>query len=343
MVVDQVLVTGISGFIAKRVALDLLNVGYAVRGTVRKLAGAEHVLATLAAAGADTSRLSFVEADLLSDDGWSDSVKDCRYVQHIASPFPMQVPKDREALVPAARGGALRVLEAALKAGVERIVLTSSTVSMMYRANRPAEFTFSEDDWSDPEWSAASAYIVSKVRAEKAAWEFMKAQGAEKKLAVVNPGFVLGPSLDKDIGTSIQVLEFFLKRVYPAIPQTAFPTVDIRDLAQLHVAAMELPAAGGRRLLGSADTLSMPQMAEILRSGLGHAGRRVPKIVLPNFVIRLMAIFDPAMKNLIADIGVRPVADAAYVTALTGVTFRPAREAVLAAGESLVKLGIVPA
>jgi nucleoside-diphosphate-sugar epimerase len=340
---DQVLVTGISGFIAKRVALDLLNAGYAVRGTVRSLASGDKVKATLASAGADTSRLSFAEADLTSDAGWANAVKGCRYVQHIASPFPLDVPKDRESLVPAAREGTLRVLDLALKAGVERIVLTSSTVAMMYRPNRPAELSFGENDWSDPEWSALSAYIVSKIRAEKAAWELMKKHGAEKKLTVVNPGFVLGPSLDEDIGTSLQVLELFLKRKYPAIPQTEFPTVDVRDLSELHVKAMTSLTTGGRRLLGCADTLSMPEMASILRSELGKAGKRVPKMVLPDFVIRLMAKFDPSMKNLIPDIGCKPIADAAYVTALTGVKFRSSREAVIATGESLVKLGIVPA
>jgi nucleoside-diphosphate-sugar epimerase len=340
---DQVLVTGISGFIAKRIALDLLNAGYAVRGTVRSLVSGDKVKATLSGAGADISQLSFAAADLTSDAGWADAVKGCRYVQHIASPFPMDVPKDRESLVPAAREGTLRVLDLALNAGVERIVLTSSTVSMMYRPNRPSEFTFSESDWSDPEWLALSAYIVSKTRAEKAAWEFMKKQSAEKKLTVVNPGFVLGPSLDEDIGTSLQVLELFLKRKYPAIPQTAFPTVDIRDLSELHVRAMTLASTGGRRLIGCSDTLSMPEMASIMRNELGKAGARVPKMVLPDFVIRLMAMFDSSMKNLIPDIGVKPIADAAYVTALTGVKFRPSREAVIAAGESLVKLGIVPA
>jgi len=119
--------------------------------------------------------------------------------------------------------------------------------------------------------------------------------------------------------------------------------VDVRDLSLLHIAAMELPEAGGRRLLGCADTLSMPEMAAILRAELGTAARRVPKIVLPNFIIRVMGLFDPTMGNILADIGVKPIADAAYVTQLTGIKFRPAREAVIAAGESLVKLGIVPA
>ncbi len=341
--VDQVLVTGISGFIAKRVALDLLNAGYAVRGTVRNLASGEKVKGILAGAGADVSQLSFVEADLMSDAGWADAVKDCRFVQHIASPFPMEAVKDREALVPAARDGALRVLQQALKAGAERIVLTASIASMMYRPNRPAEFSFSEGDWSDPEWPPMSAYLVSKTRAEKAAWEFMKKHGAEKKLVVVNPGLVLGPSLDKDIGTSLQALELFLKRKYPAVPPTCFPTVDVRDVSELHVRAMTAAGVGGRRLLACSDTLSMPEMTLILRQELGTAANRVPKMVLPAFVIRLMAMFDPAMKSLIPDIGVKGNADTAYVTDLTGVKFRPSREAVIAAGESLVKLGIVPA
>jgi nucleoside-diphosphate-sugar epimerase len=340
---DQVLVTGISGFIAKRVALDLLNSGYAVRGTVRSLASGEKVKATLAGAGADVSRLTFAEADLTSDKGWFEAVKGCKYVQHIASPFPMEAVKDREALVPAAREGALRVLEQALNSGVERIVLTASIASMMYKANRPAEFQFSEKDWSDPEWSYMSAYLVSKTRAEIAAWEFMKKHNAEKKLVVVNPGFVLGPSLDKDIGTSLQVIELFLKRKYPAVPPTSFPAVDVRDVSELHVRAMTLAGCGGRRLLACSDTLSMPEMTMILRNDMGAAGKRVPTMVLPAFLVRFMAMFDPAMKTLLPDIGVKARADTAYVTALTGLKFRPSREAVIAAGESLVKLGIVPA
>lgn len=134
---DAVLVTGIGGFIAKHVAKALLDAGFQVRGTVRSAAASETVTAMLRSVGSDVSRLTFVEADLDDDKPWRAAVNGCRYVLHLASPFPMQQPRDRETLVPAARAGAIRVLDAALSAGADRIVMTSSMVAMMYRAGRP--------------------------------------------------------------------------------------------------------------------------------------------------------------------------------------------------------------
>lgn len=340
---DRVLVTGISGFIAKHVALALLTSGYQVNGTVRLLNSADAVKKTLAGHGANVSHLTMFAADLTKPEGWREAVKGCRYVQHIASPFPIENVADREALVPTAREGALRVIDAALAEGADRIVMTSSMVAMMYRPNRPAEFTVQEQDWTDAEWPQLSAYIVSKTRAERAAWEHVRSKGATGKLVVVNPGFVLGPALDKDIGTSLGVIELILKRKYPALPPTAFPIVDVRDLAAVHIKGMTAKDAGDRRLVASGDTLSLPDIAAILRRELGPAGRRVPTMTLPAFAVRAMALFDPALRSVLPDLGARPKADSAYVTAMTGISFRPAREAAIDAGRSLVDLGIVPA
>jgi nucleoside-diphosphate-sugar epimerase len=208
--VSTVLVTGIGGFIAKHVALALLTAGYRVRGTVRTPAAADAVRASLTLHGADVEQLSFIVADLGDDAGWEQAVAGCEFIQHVASPFPIKAPDDRESLVPAAREGTLRILRHGLQAGVTRIVETSSMVAMMYRADRAAEITVSENDWSDPEWPSLSAYIVSKTRAERAAWEFLRAAKAENKLCTVNPGFVLGPLLDVRLGTSLEVIRLFM-------------------------------------------------------------------------------------------------------------------------------------
>lgn len=193
---DTVLVTGISGFIAKHVARALLEAGYLVRGTVRSADREGEVREALAThVGGASERLTFVQADLEGDAGWSEAAAGCAYVQHIASPFPMSQPRDREALVPQARQGTLRVLEAAAAAGAQRIVLTSSMAAMAYRPGRPAAFPVGETDWTDPEWRALSAYIVSKTRAEQAAWAWAEARGERERLTVVNPAFVLGPAL----------------------------------------------------------------------------------------------------------------------------------------------------
>lgn len=337
---DTVLVTGISGFIAKHVALELLRQGHAVRGTVRDVARGDAVRDTLARHGADVRRLSFVAADLTSDAGWDDAIADVRYVQHIASPFPMAQPRDREALVPAARDGALRVLRRALDVGVERIVMTSSIVAMMYRAHRPATYPVGEDDWTDLAWNRLSAYVVSKTRAERAAWDLMRERDAAAKLSVVNPGLVLGPALDGAAATSLDLVKLALTGAYPAMPPIAFACVDVRDVAALHVAAMTQPEAGGRRLIGARDTLRMADMCAVLRRAFPERARKIPKWVLPVPVTRLAALFDANIRAVLPDLGAAPQAQSDYVTALTGVRFLSGEDAVRAAGQSLIDLGV---
>lgn len=333
---EQVLLTGISGFIAKHVALELLNAGYGVRGTIRTPSRADEVGKALEQAGGDTTHLSFVEADLSSDDGWMEAAQGCSYVQHVASPFPMDQPRDREALVPEALQGALRVLMAARAADAQRIVLTSSMVAMMYRADRPERVVVTESHWTDPEWDQLSAYIVSKTRAERSAWEWATEHGWKEKLTVINPGLVLGPSLDSRTGTSLDIIKLLLEGAYPAIPRVSFPVVDVRDLAELHVRAMLVPEAGGRRLIGAGETLSLAEVGRILREELPDSAKKVPRRTLPNLVVRLVSKFDRSLKGIIPDLGVVPVAENSYVTQLTGVTNRPAAEAVQAAAESIL-------
>lgn len=337
---DTVLVTGISGFIAKHVTLALLAEGHDVRGTVRDQRRADEVRSAIAAHGGDADRLSFAVADLRSDIGWADAVRGCRFVQHVASPFPMDQPRDREALVPEAEQGTLRVLRAAVEAGAERVVLTSSIVAMMYRAGRPEVTRVGEGDWTDPEWPPISAYVVSKTRAELAAWSFMAEHGARERLVVVNPGFVLGPLLDRVSATSVDVVRLLMTGKYPALPPTAYPVVDVRDVAALQVAAMTA-RVGGRRLLAAGETISFRDMALTLRDAFPERAKRIPVRTLPGFVVRLVAVFDPALRSLLADLGTRLEADSTYVTELTGVAFRPARESVRASGQSLADQGLV--
>lgn len=338
---DRALVTGISGFIAKHVALQLLQQGYEVRGTVRASARADEVRQTLAAHGADVSRLDFVEADLGSDGGWAEAADGCDYVQHVASPFPIRQPRDREALVPEARAGALRVLEAARGADVKRVVLTSSMAAMMHRANRPRRFAVEEGDWTDAEWRELSPYQVSKTRAERAAWDWAEERGWKERLIVVNPGFVLGPGLDVKTGTSLDVIKLFLEGAYPAAPKVSFPIVDVRDCAAVHVKAMTAPGTPGRRLIAAGETLSLPDMGTILREGFPEYSRKIPKGSLPDFFVRFVSMFDRSLKSVTPDLGVVPTAASEYVTELTGVEFRPAAEAVREAARSLIDYSAV--
>ena len=337
----RVLVTGISGFIAKHVALQLLQAGHDVIGTVRDTAKGDQVRDTLVRHGADHNRLSFAEADLTRDDGWAEAAAGCDYVQHLASPFPLEQPRDREALVPPARDGMLRVVKAGIAAGAKRIVVTSSLAAVMYHPRHKGDFEAGPEDWSDPEWSAISAYIVSKTRTEQALWAYLDEQGERERATVINPGLVLGPALDERVGTSLYLVEAILKAAYPALPPISFPTVDVRDLAALHVAAMDSPNTAGQRLLAAADTVTMQEIALILKDAFPAFARKIPTKELPVWLVRIMANFDRSLRSITSDLGRRRMAKTAYVTEKTGIAFRPAREAAIAAAESLIEYGIV--
>lgn len=337
----RILVTGISGFIAKHVALQLLQGRHDVIGTVRSADKGEQVRQTLARHGADVSKLQFVEADLTSDAGWAEAVAGCEYVQHLASPFPLEQPEDREGLVPAARDGVLRVVKAALDADVKRVVVTSSLAAVMYHPDFKGEFEAGPDDWTDPDWKAISPYIVSKTRAEMALWAMLEVKGASDRATVINPGLVLGPALDERIGTSLAVVEMLMKGAYPALPPLCFPTVDVRDLAALHIAAMDSPNTAGLRLLAAADTVSMKEIALILKDVFPAFAKKIPTQEMPAWLVRFLANFDKTLKSISADLRRRRIAKTAYVTEKTGIAFRPAKEAVEAAAESLIEYGIV--
>ncbi|WDI31019.1 NAD-dependent epimerase/dehydratase family protein [Hyphococcus flavus] len=332
----RILVTGVSGFIAKHVALQLLQKGYDVCGTLRALNKADQIKKSLSDAGGDISRLSFAAADLTKDDGWEEAARGCVGVMHVASPFPVAQPSNRNALIPAARGGVLRVLKAADKSA--RIVITSSMVAMMYRPNRPETFTVEEADWTDTSWKSLSAYIVSKTEAEKAAWQTAVDGGYKHRITTVNPGLVFGPALDDDIGASLDVIRLLMTGAYPAVPPVSYPVVDVRDVAQIHVNALENPETSGRRLIAASETLSLSDIAEILRQAFPDRAGKIPSRVLPAWLVRLLAVVDRNIATVLADLGSVPQADSDYVRALTGVNFRPARDAVIDAARSLERI-----
>lgn len=337
---DRVLITGISGFIAAHIAHRLLDKGYQVRGTVRNLDKGNKVIEALVAAGTDVSKLELVEADLGADDGWKEAVTDCRYIQHIASPLPNIAPSDREALVPEARAGAQRVLEHGFSEGAEHIVMTSSIAAMIGQRNKKGRFDFGEEDWTDPDWKAQQSYAVSKTRAELSAWSYVDAEGFRDKLTVINPGLVFGPDTYGNGGASLQLIRGMMIGGFPRLPKMGMPIVDIRDCAAIHVAAMTSKKCGGRRLIASAESLWMKDIADILRAEYPDQ-KQIPKDEFPNAVVKLSLLFDDRMKPYVPDLGVMNVADTSYVSALTKVLPRPAKEAILETAKSLIEQGKV--
>ncbi|MEP4051118.1 MAG: NAD-dependent epimerase/dehydratase family protein [Litorimonas sp.] len=332
---DTVLVTGLSGFIASHVAAGLLAQGYAVRGTVRNKVKGERIVNTLSENGADTTKLELVEADLGEDAGWKDAVKDCRYVQHIASPFPLEAPSNREALVPAARAGAMRVVEQAIGAGAERVVMTSSMVSMMGQPGRGDHMHVKEEDWSDPDWRPLTAYPVSKTRAERAVWDYADAQNVKKRITTICPGLVFGPDTYDNGGASLAIIEGLFSGKFPMMPRIAYPIVDVRDCASLHIKAMTNADAGGRRLMAASNTLWISDISAILLEAYPKA--KLPTREMSNWLVKIAGIFDQSVKSIVPDVGTFHEADAAYVSALTSVIPRPAKDAVLAAAASLIE------
>ena len=206
----KVLLTGISGFIAKHVAIELLNSGYEVLGTVRNSNSIEQTKKTLQENNVAINNLSFVELDLLKDEGWNEAAEGCKYIIHVASPFPLKVSNDRESLTPAAKDGTLRVLNAGINAGVEHFVKTSSIVCMFRKPNRSNPYTFGENDWTDLDWDKTTDYFVSKTRAEKAAWDLMESKGLKNSLTCINPGFILGDFLNEKNCTSMEYIKQLL-------------------------------------------------------------------------------------------------------------------------------------
>jgi nucleoside-diphosphate-sugar epimerase len=339
---ELVLVTGGSGFIATHCMLQLLAAGYRVRTTVRSLAREAEVRATLKAAGADAGdRLAFFAADLMADAGWAEAAVGCDFVLHVASPFPVNVPRHEDELIVPAREGALRVLRAARGAGVKRVVQTSSFAAIGYghpEVVRP----FTEHDWTAPEGGGVTAYAKSKTLAERAAWDFMAREGGDMELAVVNPVGVFGPALGADFSTSIEIIKRMMDGALPALPRITFGVVDVRDVADLHLRAMTDPAAAGERFLAVAgEFVSMRDIGLILKSRMGSAGRRVPTRELPDWLLRIVALFDPSVGQIVPELGKRKTATNEKARRVLGWSPRSAEDAIVATAESLVRLGLL--
>lgn len=337
---DLVLVTGGTGFVAAHCIVRLLEQGFRVRTTVRSLARADEVRRLVRAGGADASSVLFAQLDLLHDDGWDEAAHGARYVLHVASPFPVRQPKDADELIVPAREGALRALRAARAAGVRRVVLTSSFAAVGYSSHPDRPYT--EADWTDPDDTSLSPYIRSKAAAERAAWDFIDREGEGLELAAVNPVAVFGPALGPDLSSSVELLRVLLDGGVPALPRAAVNAVDVRDVADLHVRAMTHPDAAGERFLAVAgDPVLVPDLARFLREQLGDVARRVPRRTLPDWVVRLAARFDPQLRAVVADLGHFPVTSHEKASRVLGWTPRSNDEAILAAAESLVQLGLV--
>ncbi len=334
-----VLVTGIGGFLAGHVALQLLQQGYRVRGSLRNLDRSVAVGNQLGAhlPGAP-QRLSFVEADLDADDGWREATDGCRYVIHTASPFPAGFPEDEQALIDTARDGALRVLRAAERTGVERVVLTSS-VAATNHGHGQAPFT--EDDWTDPGSPRATPYYKSKTLTERAAWAFSHETGLD--LAVINPSVILGPLLGRDFGTSVGLIHHLMTGRFQGIPRFGFSVVDVRDVADAHIRAMTDPAASGHRFIVGGRFFWLKELIALLARTFPEHAARLPVGEVPDEVIRAMAATNPNARTIVHELNRDLSVDASKAGRMLGWHARSEDDTICASVRSLIALGLLPA
>ncbi|WP_375402747.1 NAD-dependent epimerase/dehydratase family protein [uncultured Sphingomonas sp.] len=333
----EVVVTGGSGFVGSWVVIELLRQGYQVRTTVRDLRREEDVRAMIAGEVDPGDRLTFFAADLLSDDGWDRAVTGADYVVHVASPMPTGEYRGQDVITPA-REGTRRVLEAALRAGVKRVVATSSTAAASPRIKGAGA---DEAVWTDLPPKKIYDYPRAKTLAEADAWAFIRAAGGRMELTTVLPSSIQGPVLGRDYSASVDVVGLMLKGKMPALPRIGFGIVDVRDLATLHVKAMLSPVAAGQRFIGSGDFLWFADIAGLLRDELGPQATRVPTRSLPDIVVRLGGLFNAELAQLAPNLGVRTLYSSVKAERMLDWRSRPASESIIDTARSLIERGLI--
>jgi nucleoside-diphosphate-sugar epimerase len=309
-----------------------------VRTTVRDLAREPEVRENVGSQVEIGDRMRVLAADLTHDQGWPEAVEGCDFVLHVASPFPPAQPKDPDELIVPARDGTLRVLRASLAAGVKRVVLTSSVAAVRNSGSEQGSGgrELTEEDWSDPANPKLTPYTRSKTIAERAAWDYMREQGAEARLVTVQPGAIIGPLLGRDRSYSLQAVERMLTGRMPGLPRLGFSFIDVRDVAQLEVAAMSAPDAAGQRLIAASSFLWFSDLAAILREQLGPDARKVPRRGVPNAVVRMLALFDPEIRSVVDELGQKTTFSIENARRRVGWAPRPIEQTIVDCARSLL-------
>jgi nucleoside-diphosphate-sugar epimerase len=337
----SVVVTGATGLIAKHTITEFLRRGYTVRGTVRSMEKAEDVRRAVTRLGGDAGNLSFIVADLTNDAGWDEAVAGSRIVVHSASPFPIAQPDDPEEVIGPARDGTLRVLRAATHGAVQRVVLTSSAVAIFYPSEQLKGHVYSEEDFTDETRSDLTPYFKSKTIAEKAAWDFTESTPGSPELVAINPAFVQGPAPDADLSTSHELYRIMAKGTYPAAPSISFPVTDVRDVAAAHVEAAFRPNVVGNRYLIAEGKKSLYELGQIMAREFPDLASKVPKMELPDFAVRALAVFDRKLRTVLPELGEQKAYTNVKAKADLGLALRDPDEAVTATIRSLRDLRLI--
>lgn len=341
---ETVLVTGGSGFIASHCIIQLAAAGYKIKATVRDLSRTNKLNQTLLSGlekyeGKSDLSVDWKIANLSSDDGWNEAMEGCDYVLHVASPISTNLPKNEDEMVKPAVEGTLRVLNAASKAGVKRVIITSSVAAIMYGTDKQG--VFNENDWTEPFSDKTNVYAKSKTLAERAAWDFIEKDTSGMELSTVLPAMVFGPILEEDFGVSVGVILDMMNGKYPIVPNWDMGIVDVRDVAALELLAMTKPEAAGKRFVCSAENMFMKEQNEYLSEIFPESASKIPKRVAPNWLIKFLAFFLPPLKMIAEGLGKERSMDSSQAKNLLGWSPRSAKEAVKSAAESAKEYGLI--
>jgi nucleoside-diphosphate-sugar epimerase len=336
-----VVVTGASGFVGKYVTADVIRAGYRVRGTIRDLGKAEPLRGVIDELVGRPVRddLELVAADLLDDAGWPEIMTGAAAVMHVATTILRDEPTDPDLVIRPAVEGTERVLRFAHAAGVKRIIITSSVASVGYGLGHTSgkrvytEADFTQFETMERPW----AYCVGKTKAERRAWEFARSHGLE--LTTIHPGAILGPASDPSTSISLGMVTNLLSGRTQAVINTGFSIIDVRDVAALHLAALQNPESIGERYLATDSYTRFEQVANILRQH--YPDYPITDRVLPDEVLLGMLKAGTSASQIVNDLGNEKHYDGSKGMALLGRPFIPAEQAILSAAESAIRLGLV--
>jgi dihydroflavonol-4-reductase len=336
----NVLVTGITGFIGSHIAVKLLNSGYSVRGTMRNLERKESILKTISACTENSYRLEFAKGELTNPEDWDTAMKGMDYVMHVASPLPFDLKKNADDLIIPAREGTLNVLKAANKHNIKRVVLTSS-IAAIGHGHKSKVRTFTEEDWTILNGGKDTPpYVQSKTIAESEAWKFVNKKDVQTELAVINPGYVFGPLLEKDFSDSGELIRKVLADEIPGLPKISFPIVDVRDVADMHLLALETPDAAGNRFICVNESSSYKYIAETLKEAFPDHRKKIKTAEFPDFFIRFYSLFNKDTRVITPELGRRRSYDNSKAKRMFNWKPRTNQEAINSMAKSMISFGV---
>tara|TARA_Y100001968_G_scaffold327800_1_gene373623 strand:- start:257 stop:1267 length:1011 start_codon:yes stop_codon:yes gene_type:complete len=333
----KVFVSGGSGYIALHCIAALIKKGFKVKTSIRSLERKKEVIDSISKVINCNNKIEICELDLLKDDGWDDALKDCEYALHTASPVSLLLSNNPDDLIKPAVDGLERCLKSAVKNNVKRFVMTSSFSAIGAGSKRKE---LDDNHWTDLKNPNISPYDISKTKAELFLWKYISDLEESKKIEVcsINPVIVVGPSLSNDIGVSNTVVKKLLDGSSPMVPKFGINLVDVKDVADMHIEAMLNKNAVGKRFLLSSETMWFSEVSNILRK---NKFKKAPRFTAPNFLIRLLSIFDKELKIVLFYLGFKNILNSYNALNILNWKPRKVENAIVETAKQLYKLGII--